>query len=146
MNVVQDRSRGILLSLRRHAKSAVVNDEIVLAIRFQDAIARRACGCRVHAQHTKTVAGMPIVYRRHWGYFTAKKKYLPTVSEKSCERKTKRPSRSLLEGRFQREPKILGGANGCLNFRLIDIEVRVDMLHVVVVFQRFHHSQHLLRL
>src|ERR1700693_4987405 len=33
-----------------------------------------------------------------------------------------------------------------LHFLLVDVEVRVDVLHVVVIFQRFDHPHHLLRL
>ena len=37
-------------------------------------------------------------------------------------------------------------ADSGLNFTLVDIEVRVDVLHVIVFFQRFHQPEHLLGL
>jgi hypothetical protein len=30
-----------------------------------------------------------------------------------------------------------------LNLRLVDVEICVHMLHVIMLFQRFHQSQHL---
>src|ERR1700689_5192959 len=37
----------------------------------------------------------------------------------------------------------LARADSCLNLRLIDVEVRVNVLHVVVFFQRFNQTHHL---
>src|SRR5580692_6690928 len=41
--------------------------------------------------------------------------------------------------------RILGG-NGGLDFLFVDIEVRIYALHIVVIFERFDHPKHLLRL
>ncbi len=42
------------------------------------------------------------------------------------------------------QPEALAGHCG-LNFLFVDVEVCVDVLHVVVIFECFHHAEHLLR-
>src|SRR5208282_3345565 len=59
-------------------------------------------------------------------------------------RSTTRPKECQLTTEILREQRL--ACYGCLNFLFVDVEVRVDVLHVVVLFHSFHHAQHLLRL
>ena len=47
--------------------------------------------------------------------------------------------------RYKAARRRLSGHGG-LDFFFVDIEVRVNVLHIVVIFERLNHSQHLLRL
>ena len=40
----------------------------------------------------------------------------------------------------------ISACDGGLNFLFVDVEVGVDVLHVVVILERLDHAQHLLRL
>lgn len=61
-------------------------------------------------------------------------------SNRTMCRRTARQKYSIMRDApsFVRTPQLLVGSNRRLNFRLVDVEVRIHVLHVVVFFQRFH--------
>jgi len=58
------------------------------------------------------------------------------LSEELCSCRNEKTRRARLKWRSV-------GADSRLNLRLIDIEIGVDVLHVVVLFERFHQPDHL---
>ena len=63
-----------------------------------------------------------------------------------CALKEKTATEDSTRWPVRKGPRNSVGPHGRLNFRLVDVEIGVNVLHVVVFFQGFYQAQHLLGL
>src|SRR5215468_522000 len=116
-----------LLALFADAEGAIMENAAFLAFGFHDAITGWTRGSRINAEHANPLRTPTIL---HSAKSTARDERTQLSSaKKKCGSEGQRESVR---------------ADGGLNLAFVDVEVSVNVLHVVVLFERFDEFQHLL--
>src|SRR6266852_7935569 len=143
VDIVERNTRRNFLEFRGSLEGTVIHHAAGAPVRLQNSKAGGSGGGRINAKNAAPdcfpVSAGRFVHRGANSPPEASEipaKYLAVSSGTSKRKGVGRPGQRTNVSRLM-------GANGSLNFRFVDIEIGVNVLHVVVFFECFDEAEHL---